>query len=250
MIELVLAKTPGGSHDPAGQNHDQGQMEGERRQPGESPAVGVEMDLAVSLLRQRAISGSRRSADSRCAQVHPAASAAANNAADVSALRRKPWVVVTEGWAMACQIPGARLIVQTAMATARSVRIAANGSERKTSQAYQRSMTGVVTGNVSAIDLWHGAAAQRADEHEQGEDRDLRDRRPDRAEKPPDPVDDHLRKRAGFATAGCELKLASSASRSDWRDCCAPQLIVPVPRGSTVRARPAARRTAGRCRAS
>ena len=31
-------------------------------------------------------------------------------------MRRKPWVVVTEGLAMACQMPGARLIVQTAMA--------------------------------------------------------------------------------------------------------------------------------------
>src|SRR5215213_7238379 len=52
---------------------------------------------------------------------------------------------------MACQIPGARLMVQTEMATERIVRIPANGSDRKTSQAYQRSMTGVVTGKVSAI---------------------------------------------------------------------------------------------------
>src|SRR5215211_8105508 len=53
---------------------------------------------------------------------------------------------------MACQIPGARLMVQTAMATARSVRIPAKGSERKTSQAYQRSITGAVIGRMSAID--------------------------------------------------------------------------------------------------
>src|SRR5215217_729694 len=72
--------------------------------------------------------------------------------ADVSAFRKKPCVVETEGWAMACQIPGARLMVQTAMATARSVRIPAKGSERKTSQAYQRSITGAVIGRTSAID--------------------------------------------------------------------------------------------------
>src|SRR5918993_2029802 len=53
---------------------------------------------------------------------------------------------------MACQIPGARLMVQTAMATARMVRIPANGRDRKTSQAYQRSITGAVIGNASAID--------------------------------------------------------------------------------------------------
>src|SRR4051794_7662627 len=72
--------------------------------------------------------------------------------ADVSALRRKPCVVETEGCAMACQIPGARLMVQTEMATDRSVRIPAKGSERKTSQAYQRSTSGAVTGKRSAID--------------------------------------------------------------------------------------------------
>src|SRR5215207_3279661 len=43
-------------------------------------------------------------------------------------------------------------MVQTAMATARMVRIPANGRDRKTSQAYHRSITGAVTGNVSAID--------------------------------------------------------------------------------------------------
>src|SRR5919112_2347929 len=53
---------------------------------------------------------------------------------------------------MACQMPGARLMVQTAIATDRSVRIPANGTDRKTSQAYQRSTTGAVTGNASAID--------------------------------------------------------------------------------------------------
>ncbi len=46
--------------------------------------------------------------------------------------------------------------------------------------------------------LWHGAAAQRAGEHENGEDGDLGDGGADRAEKPPDAVDDHLGKRAGF----------------------------------------------------
>src|ERR671914_116783 len=100
-------------------------MEGKGCQPGEPPSVRVEMDLAVVLLRQCAIS--------------------------ISAQRRKPWVVVTEGWAIACQIPGARLMVQTAIATVRIVKIPANGSDRNTSQAYQRSTTGAVIGNVSAI---------------------------------------------------------------------------------------------------
>ena len=99
---------------------------------------------------------------------------------------------------MACQIPGARLMVQTAMATERTVRIPANGRDRKTSHAYQRSTTGVVTGKRIRDRLWHGAAAQRAGEHEHGEDGDLRDSRPNRAEKPPDAVDDHFWKRAGF----------------------------------------------------
>src|SRR5918995_1991728 len=45
---------------------------------------------------------------------------------------------------------------------------------------------------------WYGTAAQRAGEHENGEDGDFRDRRPNRAEKSPDAVDDHFWKGAGF----------------------------------------------------
>ena len=55
-VELVVPESPGGPDDPARQNHDQGQMEGKGCQPGEPPPVGIEMDLAVSLLRKRAIS--------------------------------------------------------------------------------------------------------------------------------------------------------------------------------------------------
>ena len=50
--ELVLAKTPGRADDAANQQHDQRQMEGERGEPGEAPAIGIEMKLARTLGRR------------------------------------------------------------------------------------------------------------------------------------------------------------------------------------------------------
>ena len=77
--------------------------------------------------------------------------AAPITSADVSALRRKPCVVVTVGRAIAAHIPGARLMMPPiAIATASSVRIALKGSDWKTIQAYQRYTGGSVAGMASA----------------------------------------------------------------------------------------------------
>src|SRR5215210_5595483 len=82
-----------------------------------------------------------------------------------------------------------------------------DGQDRQDAREWERSKD---VPRVPAIDdrrcerervrnrLWHRAATQRAGEHENGEDGDFRDSRPNRAEKPPDAVNDQFWKRAGF----------------------------------------------------